>query len=51
LRQIGFDTGIDMPALLDVVDLISEMLGQAPQGGRAQHWLRQQVAVNAVTIQ
>jgi hypothetical protein len=32
-----------MPALLDVVDLISEMLG-APQGGRAQHWLRQQVA-------
>jgi hydroxymethylglutaryl-CoA lyase len=40
---LGFDTGIDMPALLDVVDLISEMLG-APQGGRAQHWLRQQVA-------
>jgi hydroxymethylglutaryl-CoA lyase len=38
-EQMGFATGIDMPALLQAVDLIGEMLGR-PQGGRAIDWLR-----------
>lgn len=38
-EQMGFTTGIDMPALLDVVELIGDMLG-TPQGGRAHYWLR-----------
>ncbi len=37
-EQMGFATGVDMPALLSVVELISEMLGR-PQGGRAHYWL------------
>lgn len=40
-EQLGFKTGIDMPALLDVVALIGEQLG-APQGGRAHYWLSSQ---------
>jgi hydroxymethylglutaryl-CoA lyase len=38
-EQMGFSTGIDLAALLGVVDLISDMLGTA-QGGRAIEWLR-----------
>jgi hydroxymethylglutaryl-CoA lyase len=38
-EQMGFSTGIDLAALLGVVDLISDMLGR-PQGGRAIEWLR-----------
>lgn len=41
-EQMGFSTGIDMPALLEVVDLISDLLGR-PQGGRAHGWLRRYV--------
>lgn len=37
-EQLGFATGVAMPALLDAVALISDMLGQ-PQGGRAHYWL------------
>ncbi|WOJ93591.1 hydroxymethylglutaryl-CoA lyase [Congregibacter variabilis] len=42
-EQLGYATGVDMPALLNVVDLIGEMLGQ-PQGGRAHYWLSQNAA-------
>ncbi|GAB5415463.1 MAG: hydroxymethylglutaryl-CoA lyase [Congregibacter sp.] len=42
-EQMGFDTGIDMPRLLDVVAMISDMLGR-PQGGRAHYWLRNNAA-------
>ena len=42
-EQMGFATGVDMPALLEAVDLISELLG-SPQGGRAHYWLSRQAA-------
>ena len=41
LEQMGFDTGIDMPALLAASDLAAELTGTAP-GGRAKPWLAQQ---------
>jgi hydroxymethylglutaryl-CoA lyase len=37
-EQMGFNTGIDMPALLDAVQLASELTGST-QGGRAHYWL------------
>lgn len=42
-EQMGYQTGVDMPALLGVVDLVSEMLGR-PQGGRAHYWLSRNAA-------
>ena len=42
-ESIGFDTGLDMPKLLEAVGLLSEMIG-APQGGRAHTWLSKQCA-------
>ena len=42
-ESIGYDTGLDMPKLLEVVALLSEMIG-APQGGRAHTWLSKQCA-------
>ena len=42
-ESIGFDTGLDMPKLLEAVALLSEMIG-APQGGRAHTWLSKQCA-------
>ena len=42
-EQMGFATGIDMPSLLQAVDLVSELIG-APQGGRAHYWLSQNAA-------
>jgi hydroxymethylglutaryl-CoA lyase len=42
-EQMGLATGVSMPRLLEVVDLISEMLGR-PQGGRALEWLRRNAA-------
>ncbi|MEE4107884.1 MAG: hydroxymethylglutaryl-CoA lyase [Halieaceae bacterium] len=42
-EQMGLATGISMPRLLEVVDLISDMLGR-PQGGRALEWLRSHAA-------
>ncbi|MEM1403245.1 MAG: hydroxymethylglutaryl-CoA lyase [Pseudomonadota bacterium] len=42
-EQMGFETGIDMNALLSVVDLIGDMLG-SPQGGRAHYWLSRNAA-------
>ena len=42
-ESIGYDTGLDMPKLLDAVALLSEMIG-APQGGRAHTWLSKQCA-------
>lgn len=42
-EQMGLATGISMPRLLEVVDLISVMLGR-PQGGRALEWLRSNAA-------
>ncbi|MEM9316460.1 MAG: hydroxymethylglutaryl-CoA lyase [Pseudomonadota bacterium] len=38
-EQMGFHTGIALPELLPVIDLISRMLGRE-QGGRAVEWLR-----------
>jgi len=42
-QSIGYDTGLDMPKLLEAVALLSEMIG-APQGGRAHTWLSKQCA-------
>lgn len=42
-EQMGFSTGVDMPALLEVVTLIGDMLG-TPQGGRAHYWLSRNAA-------
>ena len=42
-RSIGYDTGLNMPKLLEAVALLSEMIG-APQGGRAHTWLSKQCA-------
>lgn len=42
-QAMGYDTGVQMPALLDAVALLSEMIG-APQGGRAHTWLSKQCA-------
>ena len=38
LHQAGFDTGIDLGALLDVVDRVGALVGH-PVGGRALAWL------------
>ena len=38
LHQAGFDTGIDLDALLAVVDRVRELVGH-PVGGRALAWL------------
>ena len=42
-ESIGYDTGLNMPKLLEAVALLSEMIG-APQGGRAHTWLSKQCA-------
>lgn len=42
-ESIGYDTGLDMPKLLEAVALLSEVIG-APQGGRAHTWLSKQCA-------
>ena len=42
-EAIGYETGLDMPKLLEAVALLSEMIG-APQGGRAHTWLSKQCA-------
>ena len=42
-ESMGYQTGIDMPALLDAVALLGEMIG-SPQGGRAHTWLTKQCA-------
>lgn len=42
-EQMGFNTGIDMPALLDAVQLASELTGST-QGGRAHYWLSNNAA-------
>lgn len=38
LQQMGYDTGIDLPALLQAARLAKELTGTAP-GGRAMPWL------------
>ena len=42
-ESMGYQTGIDMPKLLDAVSLLGEMIG-SPQGGRAHTWLTKQCA-------
>ena len=42
-ESIGYQTGLDMPKLLEAVALLSKMIG-APQGGRAHTWLSKQCA-------
>jgi hydroxymethylglutaryl-CoA lyase len=39
LGQMGFETGIDLPLLLEASDLAKELTGTAP-GGRAAPWLK-----------
>ena len=39
LHQMGFETGIDLPRLLQASDLATRLTGTAP-GGRAREWLR-----------
>jgi hydroxymethylglutaryl-CoA lyase len=42
-ESMGLATGVAMPALLETVELVSELIG-APQGGRAHYWLRNNAA-------
>lgn len=42
-EQMGCSTGVDMPALLAAVDVISEMTG-VQQGGRAHYWISQNMS-------
>lgn len=42
VEQMGFETGIKMPALLAASDLATELTGTA-RGGHAKPWLQQQV--------
>ena len=46
LEQMGFDTGIDLDALLRASDLAEELTGTAP-GGRAKAWLKPWLAKRA----
>ena len=39
LHQMGFETGIDLPKLLEASDLAEKLTGTAP-GGRAKPWLK-----------
>lgn len=41
LEQMGYDTGIDMPALLAAADVAIALTGTA-KGGKAKYWLEQQ---------
>jgi hydroxymethylglutaryl-CoA lyase len=43
LEQMGFDTGIDLDALIRASDLAVELTGTAP-GGRAKPWLKPYLA-------
>jgi hydroxymethylglutaryl-CoA lyase len=43
LEQMGYDTGIDLPALLKASDLARELTGTAP-GGRAKPWMDRYLA-------
>ena len=43
LHQMGFETGIDLPMLLEASDLATRLTGTAP-GGRAREWLRKRLA-------
>lgn len=45
LTQMGYDTGIAMPALLHAADLAIALTGTA-KGGKAKYWLEQQYARN-----
>jgi hydroxymethylglutaryl-CoA lyase len=42
-EQMGFVTGVNMPALLQAVALVSELTG-SPQGGRAHGWISRHLA-------
>jgi len=42
-EQMGFSTGVKMPALLKSVELVGELIG-SPQGGRAHYWLSRNAA-------
>lgn len=42
-EQMGFATGVEMPALLRSVELVGELIG-SPQGGRAHYWLSRNAA-------
>jgi hydroxymethylglutaryl-CoA lyase len=43
LTQMGYDTGINMPALLLAADMAIVLTGTA-KGGKAKYWLEQQYA-------
>ena len=43
LQQMGFDTGIDLPELLQASRLATELTGTAP-GGRAMAWMSRYLA-------
>ena len=45
LEQMGFDTGIDLAALMRASDLARELTGTAP-GGRARPWLERHLAIS-----
>ena len=46
-EQMGYDTGIDMDALLRASDLAIELTGTA-QGGKAKAWLQQYQSKSAL---
>lgn len=45
LHQMGFETGIHLPKLLEASDLATRLTGTAP-GGRAREWLRKRLAAS-----
>ena len=45
-EQMGFETGIDLAALLEAAELVKKLTGNAP-GGRAEPWLKRQLAKSA----
>ncbi|MCA0900860.1 hydroxymethylglutaryl-CoA lyase [Microbulbifer agarilyticus] len=49
LEQMGFDTGIDLTALMEVGNMVGSML-DVPTGGRADTWRRLQVEKDAPLI-
>lgn len=45
LKQMGFETGIDLTKLVAAADLVAELTGNC-DGGHASRWLKRQIAVN-----
>jgi hydroxymethylglutaryl-CoA lyase len=43
-QESGFETGVDLPALMGVIEEFGRRLGQ-PLGGRSHAWLRRHLGL------